>query len=153
GVDRLQALVGVPAGVGQGYDVVAVESPAGGPAEVGQGTRLDAVELVHAQPQPAEEAGGGQFPQDPLQVCQVAEPEPVRHDFVEVEAQPGRPAAYGVQELRVQKRLAPGEPEDADAVIVGVLQEPQGDVDGEAVGPLNRNTTMRAGQVALIDPG
>ncbi len=50
-MDRLQAQVGPPAGVGQRHDVVAVEHAAGDPAELRRLGRVDAVELVHAQAQ------------------------------------------------------------------------------------------------------
>src|SRR5262249_9814009 len=83
----------------------------------------------------------------------VIEPDTVGNDLVEAQAQVGGPAAQRMQELRVQKRFAAGEADNAYSLGGSVLQEAQRDRNRQAVRPLNRHAAMGTCQVTLIRPG
>jgi hypothetical protein len=111
------------------------------------------MKLVHAQPQFAVETGVGQLLQDILQVSSALKPDAVGHDLVEAEAKLSGPPADCQHELRINKRLAAGQTQDANAVVMSLFHKPQGHGDIESVGPFNRHAAMRTGQVALIGSG
>src|SRR4051812_2917911 len=80
-------------------------------------------------------------------------PNAVGHDLVEAEIQFGRSAGQGEQEFGIQKRLAAGEAERADAERVGGFQEADCRRDVEPVGPFDRHAAVRAVEIALIRAG
>src|ERR1043165_3271605 len=58
----------------------------------------------------------------------------------------------GKQEFGIDKWLAAGEAEQANAVGVGVFQKADGRRDVEAVGPFDRHAAVGTAEVALISP-
>src|SRR5262245_37470406 len=96
-----QSLVGTPAGVGDRNDVVPAEDAAGDTAKFRQQIRLDAVELVHAQPQLAGEAGGSQIGENDFEMTCVVEPDAVGHNLVKAAAQLGGAAAEGEKKFGI----------------------------------------------------
>ena len=73
----------------------------------------------------------------------VLVPDTVGHDAVEAVAQLDRPAAHGNHEFDVQKRLAARQTKSANALGACIFEEAQSRFDVEAVGPLDRHTTVR----------
>src|ERR1051326_5197950 len=80
-------------------------------------------------------------------------PDAVGRNLVEAKAKLGRSTRHGEDELGIEKRLAAGEAEDADALAVCVPQETESNVDPEAVGPFDGHTAVGAGEIALIRAG
>jgi hypothetical protein len=148
---RLQPLIRRPVGIAQGDNRVAVEHPARSPAEAGQALGVSgAVELVHAQAELARVAGASQVGQNAPQMRLGVIPDAVGHHLVEPKAELGPATGQGQQEFGVQERLAAGEAEHADAVSARLLEKADRGRDVEAVRPLDRHATVRAGQVALV---
>jgi hypothetical protein len=83
----------------------------------------------------------------------VSKPDAIRHDLVETHAKQARPAAQGLHKLRVKKRLAAGEAEDAYSLGMSILKEAHGRGDVQPVSPFDGDAAMGAGKVALVRAG
>src|SRR5262249_6266642 len=111
------------------------------------------MELVHAEPNLAAEASTPQVAELHFQMTNVLMPHAVSHELVKSETKLSGLPAQSLQKLGVQEWLAAGEPDRANAMRMCVFEKADGDVDVEAIGPLNWDAAVRARQVALVCAG
>jgi hypothetical protein len=122
-------------------------------AEFRKRFRANTMKLIHAQTKLARETGILQLSQYFVQMGPVREPDAVGDNLIETKAEFCRSAAHGVHELGIKEWLPPCEAQNAYAIGMSVLKEAQRRRNGQTVLPFDRDTTVWAGQVALIRTG
>src|SRR5690349_2208212 len=83
----------------------------------------------------------------------VLEPNAIRDNLVEAEAELRGAACEGDYEFGIEKRFAARKAEQLDTVSVGVFEELDRSRNVEAIGPFDGDATMRTREVALIGAG